>query len=154
MINDITYNYNVIDMRKIDYKKLAIYIAIPLVLGAIVGLITSRQSSNFDGPVPGWIFPVVWSILYILMGISSYLVRDNKKLMKIYIVNLIVNLLWPIVFFTLNLKTLAFFWILALIVIVGYMIYAFYKENKLSAYLLIPYILWLIFAAFLNLSQI
>lgn len=154
MINDITYNYNVIDMRKNDYKKLAIYIAIPLVLGAIVGLITSRQSSNFDGPVPGWIFPVVWSILYILMGISSYLVRDNKKLMKIYIVNLIVNLLWPIVFFTLNLKTLAFFWILALIVIVGYMIYVFYKENKLSAYLLIPYILWLIFAAFLNLSQI
>ena len=149
-----TYYYSVMNMRKIDYKKLAIYIAVPLVLGAIVGLITSRQSSNYGGPVPGWIFPVVWSILYILMGISSYLISDNKNLLKIYYLNLAVNLLWPIIFFTLNLKTFAFFWILLLIVIVGIMMYRFYKENKLSSYLLIPYILWLIFAAFLNLSMI
>ena len=87
-----TYNYSVIDMKKIDYKKLVIYIAIPLVLGAIVGLITSRQSVNYDGPVPGWVFPVVWSMLYILMGISSYLISDNKWLLKIYYLNLGVNL--------------------------------------------------------------
>lgn len=141
-------------MKKIDYKKLAIYIAIPLVLGTIVGLITSSKSSNYGGVIPGWIFPVVWSILYILMGISSYLVRDNRDLMKIYYLNLAVNLLWPIIFFSLGFETFAFFWILLLIVIVGIMIYRFYQENKLSAYLLIPYILWLVFAAFLNLSLI
>ena len=149
-----TYYYSVIDMKKINYKKLAIYIAIPLILGTVVGLITSRQSANYGGPVPGWIFPVVWSILYILMGISSYLISDNKDLLKIYYVNLVVNLLWPIIFFSFGLETLAFFWILALIIIVGYMMYKFYMENKISAYLLIPYIIWLIFAAFLNLSMI
>ena len=149
-----TYYYSVIDMKKINYKKLAIYIAIPLILGTVVGLITSRQSANYGGPVPGWIFPVVWSILYILMGISSYLISDNKDLLKIYYVNLVVNLLWPIIFFSFGLETLAFFWILALIIIVGYMMYKFYIENKISAYLLIPYIIWLVFAAFLNLSMI
>lgn len=141
-------------MKKNNYKKLAIFIAIPLVLGGIIGLITSGESSNYNGPVPGWIFPVLWSILYILMGISSYLVSDNKKLLNIYFISLAVNLLWPIVFFLLKLKVLAFFWILALILIVGYMIYLFYKENKLSSYLLIPYILWLIFASVLNLLEI
>lgn len=141
-------------MKKNNYKKLAIFIAIPLVLGGIIGLITSGESSNYNGPVPGWIFPVLWSILYILIGISSYLVSDNKKLLNIYFISLAVNLLWPIVFFLLKLKVLAFFWILALILIVGYMIYLFYKENKLSSYLLIPYILWLIFASVLNLLEI
>ena len=154
MVIFFTYYYSVMNMKKINYKTLAIYIAIPLILGTIVGLITSKQSSNYGGSVPGWIFPVVWSILYILMGISSYLVSDNRELLKIYYLNLIVNLLWPIIFFSLGLKILAFFWILALILIVGYMIYRFYNKNKLSAYLLIPYLLWLIFAAFLNLSMI
>lgn len=149
-----TYYYSVIIMKKINLKKLAIYIAVPLVLGAIVGIITSKQSSNYGGPVPGWIFPVVWSILYILMGISSYLIRENNELLRIYYLNLAVNLLWSIIFFSLGLKTLAFFWILILILIVGYMIYKFYNESKLAAYLQIPYILWLVFAAFLNLSMI
>lgn len=141
-------------MKKINYKKLAIFIAIPLILGGIIGLITSSKTSSYNGPVPNWIFPVVWSILYILMGISSYLISDNKKLLNIYFISLGVNLLWPIVFFLLKLKVLAFFWILVLILIVGYMIYEYYKENKLSSYLLIPYILWLIFASVLNLLEI
>ena len=154
MVIFFTYIYSVMDMIKINLKKLAIYIAIPLILGAIVGIITSKQSSNYGGPVPGWVFPVVWSILYILMGISSYLISDNKELLKIYYLNLAVNLLWPIIFFSLGLKILGFFWILLLILIVGYMMYRFYNDNKLATYLLIPYILWLVFAAFLNLSMI
>ena len=130
MVIFFTYYYSVMNMKKINYKTLAIYIAIPLILGTIVGLITSKQSSNYGGPVPGWIFPVVWSILYILMGISSYLVSDNRELLKIYYLNLIFNLLWPIIFFSLGLKISAFFWILALILIVGYMIYRFYNKNN------------------------
>lgn len=88
------------------------------------------------------------------MGISSYIVRDNRELMNIYKVNLIVNLLWPIIFFSFGLKVFAFFWLLLLILIVGYMIYKFYNENRTSSYLLIPYMLWLIFASILNLMEI
>lgn len=141
-------------MKKIDYKKLALYIAIPLVLGVIVGLITMKASLSYNGPVPRWIFPIAWSILYVLMGISSYFISDNKNLLNIYKINLIVNLLWPIIFFLFKLKVFAFFWILILILIVGYMIYKFYQENKLSSYLLIPYILWLVFASVLNLLEL
>ena len=141
-------------MKKIDYKKLALYIAIPLVLGVIVGLITMKASLSYNGPVPRWIFPIAWSILYVLMGISSYFISDNKNLLNIYKINLIVNLLWPIIFFLFKLKVLSFFWILILILIVGYMIYKFYQENKLSSYLLIPYILWLVFASVLNLLEL
>ena len=147
---------NVIDMKIDfrDYKTILFYVAVPLVLGAIVGLLTSPGTSNYQGLVPGWIFPIVWSILYILMGLSSYLIRNNKKLMNLYKLNLFFNFTWSFVFFLFNFRVLAFFWILVLIVIVGIMIYEFYKENKLSAYLLIPYILWLVFAAVLNLLQI
>ena len=67
----ITYKYN---MKKIDIKKLLFYILIPLISGAIVGIITSGDMKSYNGFVPSWIFPVVWSILYILMGISLYLV--------------------------------------------------------------------------------
>lgn len=141
-------------MKKNDNKKLILYIAIPLLLGGIVGFITSKESMNYNGIVDGWVFPIVWSILYILMGISSYIVRNNKELMNIYKVNLVINLLWPIIFFTLNFKVFGFFWILLLILVVGYMMYKFYNKNKISAYLLIPYLLWLIFASILNLMEI
>ena len=141
-------------MKKNDYKKLILYIAIPLLLGGIVGFITSKESMNYNGIVDGWVFPIVWSILYILMGISSYIVRNNKELMSIYKVNLVINLLWPIIFFTFNFKVFGFFWILLLILVVGYMVYKFYNKNKISAYLLIPYLLWLIFASILNLMEI
>lgn len=143
-----------IDFKNIDYKKLLFYVAVPLVLGGIVGIINSGSFSSYDGFVPAFVFPIVWSILYILMGISSYLVRDNERLMNIYKVNLAVNLIWPCLFFLLNLRVFAFFWILLLIIVIGVMIYEFYQENKLSAYLLIPYLLWTIFAAVLNLMEI
>ena len=88
------------------------------------------------------------------MGISSYLISDDRKLLNIYIVSLVMNLLWPIIFFGFKLKVLGFFWILILILVVGYMIYRFYDKNKVSAYLLIPYLLWIIFASILNLIEI
>ena len=136
---------------KINYKLFA-YALFPLVLGAIVGLFTN--TSTYSGNIPAIIFPIVWSILYILMGISSYLVRDNKELMIIYIINLIINYAWSFIFFNLEFRVFAFFWILLLLGIVIYMTYRFYKVNKLAGYLLIPYVLWLIFALFLNLSII
>lgn len=141
-------------MKKINKKELAISIIIPLLFGGIVGFLIKDATKSYDGFIPSYVFPIVWSILYILMGMASYLVKDDKKLINIYKVNLLVNYLWPIIFFLLNLKFLALLELIFLIVIVIYMISKFYKKNKTAAYLLIPYILWLFVAFFLNLSQV
>ena len=137
-----------------DYKKILFYVMFPLFLGGLVGILNINGFNNYDGILSGWIFPVVWTILYILMGYSSYLISGNKRLFSIYIINLIVNLLWTFIFFMFDFKVFAFFWILFLIIIVSIMIYEFYRVDKLSGYLLIPYILWLLFAAILNLIEI
>ena len=141
-------------MKKINKKELAISIIIPLLFGGIVGFLIKDATKSYDGFIPSYVFPIVWSILYILMGMASYLVKDDKKLINIYKVNLLVNYLWPIIFFLLNLKFLALLELIFLIVIVIYMISKFYKKNKTAAYLLIPYILWLFVAFFLNISQV
>ena len=139
---------------KINYKRLLIFILIPLSLGSLVGILTSTNS-NVDSIIPSWIFPIVWTILYILMGISSYLIyEDTKEIPKIYIIQLIFNLLWSFVFFTFNLKTLAFIWILFLILLVIIMIRDFIYKNKTAGLLQIPYLIWLVIAAILNLTFI
>ena len=139
---------------KINYKKLSIFILVPLLLGALVGILTV-PNANIDSVIPSWIFPIVWTILYILMGISSYLIyEETKEIPKIYIYQLVVNLLWPLVFFKFKLFTLAFIWILLLILLVIIMIIDFLSKNKTAGYLQIPYLIWLIIAAILNLTFI
>lgn len=139
---------------KLNIKRLLIFILVPLSLGTLVGILTTNNS-NVESILPPWIFPVVWTILYILMGISSYLIyEDTKEIPKIYIIQLIFNLLWSFVFFTFNLKTLAFIWILLLIILVIIMIKDFLSKNKLAGYLQIPYLIWLLIAATLNLILI
>lgn len=135
---------------KINFKRLLIFIIVPLSLGALIGLITT-PNSNINSIIPPWIFPIVWTTLYILMGISSYLVyEETKEISKIYIIQLIFNLLWSFIFFTFNLKTLAFIWILLLILLVIIMIRDFLSTNRLAGYLQIPYLIWLFIAAILN----
>ena len=101
---------------------------------------------------PGITFPIVWTILYILMGISAYLISQKDKVPTIYYIQLFVNALWSIIFFVFKLRLLAFFWIVLLIFLVVIMIYKFYKIDKTAAYLQIPYLLWIAFASYLNLS--
>ena len=108
---------------------------------------------------PGFLFPIVWTILYILMGISSYLVCVNKTDKKfvdracvIYVLQLIVNVLWTPIFFRFKLYFVAFLWILLLIALVVFMIIKFYKIKPLAGLLQVPYLLWLIFASILNFS--
>lgn len=135
---------------KIDYKKLIINILVPIVLGAIVGLLTTSKNS-VDSIIPGWIFPIVWTVLYILMGISSYLIQEETgNVSRIYVVQLIVNLLWSFIFFNFRAYTLSFIWILLLIGLVIVMIKEFLKVNKLAGYLQIPYAIWLFIALILN----
>lgn len=145
---------------KTDFKKLAKSILIPLLLGALVGFLTS-PGKNYKSMVtpafapPGILFPIVWSILYILMGISSYRISErdglfNGQALKIYNIQLAVNLLWSFLFFTFRWYFLAFLWIILLIVLVIKMIKKFSSIDRLSAYIQIPYLLWITFAAILN----
>ena len=139
---------------KINYKRLLIFILVPIIFGTIVGLLTTLNS-NIDSIIPPIVFPIVWTILYTLMGISSYLIyEDTKEIPKIYISQLIVNLLWPFIFFKFKLFTLSFIWILLLILLVIIMIKEFLSKNKLAGLLQIPYLIWLIIAAILNLTFI
>ena len=139
---------------KTNYKHLIISILIPVILGGIVGLLTV-PNSNIDTIIPSWIFPVVWTILYILMGISSYRIyEETRKVPEIYIIQLIFNLLWSFIFFKFKLFILAFIWIIILFILVIKMIKEFRQIDKLSGNLQIPYAIWLIIAAILNLIQI
>ena len=146
---------------KINWKALIISLAIPLGVGALAAFLT-RDSMAIYAEVtkpplspPGILFPIVWIILYTLMGISSYLVymsdsKNERKAVSLYGVQLAVNFIWPLLFFNLQMYLAAFIWLLLLWVLVLFMIFAFYRERPISAYLQIPYIIWLTFAAYLN----
>ena len=144
-------------------KEGIISLLIPLVIGLISGLLSIdgiREFNSLSKPLlspPGFIFPIVWTILYILMGISSYLVYceqdyQSSCCLKVYILNLFINFMWSLIFFGLKLRLFAFIWIIVLDIVIIYMIYCFYKVNKKAAYLQIPYLVWCLFATFLNLA--
>lgn len=146
----------------IELKKLFISILIPNLFG-LLGNILGNSSMGFNEIIkppfspPGIVFPIVWFILYTLMGISSYIIymsnSENKEIaLKTYFIQLILNCLWTFLFFNLNLYLLSFIWILVMIYFVIEMIYQFSKINKPAAYLQTPYLLWLIFASILTLS--
>ena len=139
------------------YKRI-IYSLLPIIGGGIVGLIISSYMDYQDlikPPLapPGFIFPIVWTILYILMGVSYYISNsDDKELDQIYLLQLLVNLLWPIIFFVLKMYFSAFLWIILLLILVIVMIKEFLRIKKLSGYSQIPYLLWLLFATYLNIG--
>ena len=141
--------------------KRIVYSLLPIVGGALVGLIISGYMNYGDmvkPPLspPSYIFPIVWTILYILMGISYFIAtKDNendKELNQIYILQLLVNLFWPIIFFVLRMYFTAFFWIILLLILVIIMIKELLKNNKISGCLQIPYLIWLLFATYLNIG--
>lgn len=104
---------------------------------------------------PGIVFPIVWTILYTLMGISFYIVTKDgydSKIVEIYLVQLLVNSLWTLIFFGFENFLLGWIWVLILIVLVIIMIYRFYKVNKIAGLIQIPYLIWLCIAFYLNLS--
>ena len=132
-----------------------------VILGALVGFIISGFIDYNSLEKPPFspstsLFPIVWTILYILMGISYGILKSNglvnQEINLIYYSQLIVNLIWPILFFVLEWRFFAFLWIILLIVLVINMIIKFYNKNNLSALIQIPYLIWLIFAAYLNLG--
>lgn len=139
---------------KINYKRLLLFTLIPVILGGIVGLLTV-PNSDVPSILPSWIFPVVWTILYILMGYGAYLVYEKDgEVPRIYYIQLIANLLWSFVFFSFKWYVFAFLWIIFLFILVIKMITEFRKTDELAGNLQIPYAIWLIVAAILNLITI
>lgn len=151
-------------MKK-NYKLLALCIFIPLLTGVLSGLISSSGMKNFNminkPPLspPGFLFPIVWTILYVLMGIASYLVITSgqsktkiKDALITYGLQLFFNFFWSIIFFNLEWYMFAFVWLLILWVLIFNTIISFYEISKTAAYLMLPYLLWVTFAGYLNLG--
>ena len=138
---------------------LIIAIFIPLAVGVLSSLLSGSMAySAFNKPSfspPSYLFPIVWTVLYILMGISSYIIYssnspDKRKALTTYAIQLFFNFFWSILFFCLSQYLLAFVWLILLIVLIVVMIYQFYQIQPVAAYLQIPYLLWCLFAAYLN----
>lgn len=145
---------------KFKLKELVISIAIPLAVGLIFSIFSRSNMvykeilKPFLSP-PGFVFPIVWTILYVLMGISSLIIYNSSSYkredaLKLYIVQLFVNGFWTVIFFNLRFYFLAFLWIILLIVLVVIMFLRFYNIDKKAAYLQIPYLIWLTFALYLS----
>lgn len=147
-------------MKIKNISNLIIAILIPVAVGTLSALFSGNMSlySTINKPPispPGFIFPIVWIILYILMGISSYLVYESnnpnkRNALKTYAIQLFFNFWWSIIFFRFSLYLFAFLWLLAMITLIIIMIYKFYRISPLSSYLQIPYLFWCMFAAYLN----
>ena len=145
-------------------KKARIYIKsilIPVIVGGIVGIIISPfiDYNNLEKPFlspPSIAFPIVWTILYILMGTSYGILKSqkltNSEIDLIYYAQLGVNSLWSIFFFLIKWRLFSVIWIIILAIMVIFMILKFYKNDKIAGLLQIPYLLWVIFATYLNIS--
>lgn len=137
------------------------YIFFPLIIGITVSILTQNSFNlqELNQPPltpPSLLFPIVWTILYILIGISYYLYKKNTYTEKteiiIYYTQLLVNALWTIIFFTLKLRFFAIIWILILVILIYTLITLFLQKYKPSAYLLIPYLIWCLFATYLTIG--
>ncbi len=150
---------------KIDWKKLLICLGIPLAVGALSALISRGGMMDYGTLIqpplspPGWLFPVVWTVLYLLMGYASYLVLTSgvdsgqiRRALALYGAQLLLNFLWSPVFFGLQWRLVAFFVLIALWVLIYLTIRAFSKIDERAGDLLLPYLLWVTFAGYLNLG--
>ena len=150
-------------MKALIKKPLFICIAIPLAVGALSSLLTHSSMEAFhqlrQPPLtpPDWAFPVVWALLYALMGIASYLVytasatpQMRYSALIVYGVMLVFNFIWPLLFFRLGMRLVAFVWLLLLFGLIAFTASLFARVRKTAGILFIPYLLWTAFAGYLN----
>lgn len=151
----------------IKLRPLILSILLTLGVGLLSGFLVGNSSQVYMNLVkpplspPAAVFPVVWTILYILMGISAYLIyvadapkKEKREALKLYKIQLAMNFLWSFIFFKFNLYFLAFIWLMLLFVVVIIMIKKFNEIDDTASALMVPYALWLAFAGYLNLMII
>lgn len=146
-------------------KIMAMFVSILIALGVggLSGFLSMDNMKDYEGFVkpifspPGWVFPIVWTILYILMAIAAFRIweqgkqdQDVKKALVLYGIQLFLNFLWSIVFFRFRLYGLAFVELLILLIFILLTTFEFFRIDKVAGYLMIPYIAWVSFAGVLN----
>ncbi len=147
---------------KRQVRSVIAFVLLSLAAGAVAGLITKDSTDIYETLIkppfapPAVVFPVVWTILYILMGVGAGIVWQSPSPRRetgicLFALQLAVNFVWPIIFFTEGWYFSAFLWLLMLLGLVIYMTCNFYKAKPAAAYLQAPYIVWLVFAGVLNL---
>lgn len=145
----------------IKWKPLLVNLLIPLAVGGLSAYLTMDSMEVYQGlrqpPLspPGWLFPIVWTVLFLLMGIAAYLVwmRDStgrNGALVLYALQLAFNFGWTLIFFNVQKYGLAFFWLIVLWVLILITTIRFFKENRAAGWLMIPYLLWVAFAGYLN----
>lgn len=145
---------------KLRWKALIAALAAPLLIGAISALLTRESMRDFEAlqkpPLtpPGWVFPVVWTILFLCMGIASYLAsasgQRSRTALSVYAVQLAFNFLWPLLFFRFQLYLPAFIWLIMLWILILATLLLFRKISRAAGWLMLPYLLWVAFAGYLN----
>ena len=148
-----------------NIKLLILCIAVPLLVGGLAAFLTGDSMADFAAiekpPLspPGILFPIVWTVLYVLMGVASYLVLtsgarqdDIDHAITVYAIQLVLNFFWSIIFFRLEWYLAAFIWLVLLWIAILYTLLLFRKISKTAGWLLVPYLLWVTFAGYLNLS--
>ncbi len=148
-------------MSKIKLKPLVVSILISLGVGLLSSAFVMGSSQHYEmvakPPLapPSYIFPIVWTILFILMGISAYRIyisedEQKTKALTIYAAQLIVNFFWPLLFFRLELYLASFLWLVILWIMILRMMSAFKRIDLTACRLQIPYLIWVTFAGYLN----
>ncbi len=152
-------------ITKREIAALFVSILIAEGIGALSGLLSMNASDIYNGLIqpifapPSWIYAPVWAVLYFLMGVAAWLVwsskapnEDKRNALTAYFVQLLLNFIWPILFFSLNLRGLAFFELTVLLLIVVYTAIQFFEIDRRAGLLMLPYIVWLSYAMILNLT--
>lgn len=146
-------------MKKAKWKTYAFWIGLSEAVGGLSGLLSRAGIENYNANViqpplspPEWVFPVVWGILYALMGVSAARIAmtDRRSGLNLFVAQLTVNFFWSLLFFNAAVYGFAAAWLALLWVLVLLMILAFRKADRLAAWLQLPYLLWLAFALYLN----
>ena len=150
-------------MMKRNWKTYALWVALAEGLGALSGFLTRQGMAFFMENVtkpplnpPGWLFPVVWGILYALMGIGAARValtgvgQARSRGLNLFIIQLVVNFFWSLIFFNARAYGFALLWLGLLWILVLLMILQFRKTDRIAAWIQLPYLAWLTFAAYLN----
>lgn len=146
-------------------KTLVVCLLFPLIAGGVSGFLTRNGMETFaylnKPPLspPGIVFPIVWTVLYLMMGLASWLVLTSgerpeqiRQALFFYVVQLIVNVLWPVFFFSLGWYLFSFFWMLLLFVLILVVIWLFSDLSQTAAWLMVSYLIWTVFAGYLNLG--
>lgn len=146
-------------MKKGTWKTYAFWIVLSEAVGGLAGLLTRAGVEAYNATAiqpplspPEWVFPIVWGILYALMGVSAARIAltERKPGLNLFVIQLIVNFFWSLLFFNAAVYAFAAIWLVLLWWLVLLMILAFHKADRLAAWLQVPYLLWLTFALYLN----